>query len=85
MSGIELAAHAGPSNTRPTSEIIDVDALPDEVAAGPSNSRHRSQSVSLSSSHSINRSSLGRRQRVVYVLDSDDEELEPAPRRLSGV
>ncbi|KAI0090280.1 hypothetical protein BDY19DRAFT_992493 [Irpex rosettiformis] len=81
MSGIEATSQAGPSNIQQVSEIIDVDALPDEVTAGPSTSTHRSQSVTLSSSHGIRRSPSNRRHRVIYVADSDDEG---ASRSFSG-
>lgn len=85
MSDIELYSQAGPSHQRRASEIIDVDALPDEIAAGPSSSTatRRSQSVSLSNSPPVHGRPPARRQRVVYVIDSDDDEA--APRPLSGV
>lgn len=83
MSDIELYSQAGPSHQRRASEIIDVDALPDEIAAGPSSSTRQSQSISLSNSPPVHGRPPARRQRVVYVIDSDDDEA--APRPLSGV
>ena len=79
MSEVAAIPQPGPSRIRQAAEVIDVDALPDEVVAGPSNSTRRSQSVTLISSHAMRRNSPSRGQRPIYVADSDEEEV-PSPR-----